>query len=302
VKAYLLIYEVAKKYEGNSHRFDIFNSYEEAYEYGKEELLRDITREYNESRIAQNEYKDDMAGFVRDHINYRFEIEAYKLQSESSENYFFNVKNVKEEDEGSKDKRCFFCGAILGQEEHRFIRDDTCDRITWDFDAFGNLTMRLYWHGAGYTYLPYDEADDAGTKFNVGDFVLIDKDGESYSSATSSTLYVIFHTAGKKGIDDGRCINMWENIYYLVDNDGFAGHEHVHESQIKLFSGEPAKDSPLWFWRDYALDKIDDTVIVNVEGEKMTLEEAINDSRISFHEGISWREVLKKKKVKIIRK
>jgi hypothetical protein len=309
VKAYLLIYEVKTIYEKRKYtHHDVFNSYEEAYECGKKEVLYHITHEYNDSRIAQNEYKDDMAGFVKKHIDYRFDIYAYQLKSESSENY------VNKEDEDSKDKRCCFCGVIIGQEEHRFIRDETCYKIEWSFDAFGNLIDRIYYQDRChcYTYMPCDEAEDAGTKFNVGDFVFIDGDETvNYSIYNTTegvlkpfdkavnydplTVYVIYGGGGKKS-DEDRCINIWENTYTLFNVDGFAGHRHIHESKIKLFSGEVPKESPLWFWREYSLGKNDGSAIVNIDGEEMTLMDVFNDDRISLHGGISWREILKRKK------
>jgi len=175
---------------------------------------------------------------------------------------------------------------LFGSRWDNFRFDDTCDYIVWVFDALGNLVESEY---DRFVLKPGDEAEGAGTRYKVGDFVL----APSYYSGiprSEDVVYVVIAAPGKRPP-----VGTWGNDYLVFDTDGPRGHFHPHETEIEPFEGEVPPDSPLWFWRDYARGLVDKEAEISIGDKKMTLKSAISDDEISFHEGISWREFLKKK-------
>jgi len=288
MKIYLLTYGIREGFWGI--RSIVFPTYNAAYEWGKKELLEGITEKYKESRIAQKKYKDDMAGFIKDYIEYRFEITAYDPWEQEAE-------RAKWKDVPADRAMTLLQKEMEKKEKNHFRRDDTCKEIHWSFDAFGNLTERLY-EGCfgGYEYMPWDEAEDAGTKFKVGDFVRV-SDTARLQWSCEDVLYVVAGAPGKKGVreHERQYLNTWENDYNLFPSEGPNGHIHVHESEIRPFKGRVPKDSPLRFWRDFFTGRIDPKIKIKIGAKKMTLEKAVYYNKISFHEGISWRDFMKKK-------
>jgi hypothetical protein len=117
----------------------------------------------------------------------------------------------------------------------------------WEYDCLGNLTDRLECvDGIGYERLPGDEAEDAGTKFAVGDFVTADRE------YLKDQVLVVKYRPGRKS--DCERPETWENIYSLLS---LTGHEHVHESEIRPHEGPAPKDGdPLTFLRGVATGEI----------------------------------------------
>ena len=153
------------------------------------------------------------------------------------ENGFKNKK-------GNKDKN-----ELSG--EFSIIERDTEDEdleIYWEFDFDGFCIERLVMDFAGWDDRPGDELPGAGTKFNEGDFVIIKKKihAKKYILNDRNKLYIVGAQPGKRTeprpVTEG-AVNFnvrWENHYRLeyLDEQGYFGHDHVHESELELYTGE----------------------------------------------------------------
>jgi hypothetical protein len=112
-------------------------------------------------------------------------------------------------------------------------------KIVWEYDCEGKLIDCIEWWDAGYLRLPGDELDDAGRRFQVGDFVTADKD--------DSKIYIV---VARPHRPEDAASTRWENIYRVlyITEDGYFGeecHEHFHESKLCLYTEKVPENSAL---------------------------------------------------------
>jgi hypothetical protein len=104
---------------------------------------------------------------------------------------------------------------------------------------------------------PGDESDDAGTKFDVGDFVTV-------TDESDKQIYVVSHAPGKRENWPNRFLiasssptagqpEGGENFYTVdgFDSTGLFTHTHPHESKIRRFEGEIPVNHPLQVLRKH---------------------------------------------------
>jgi len=112
-----------------------------------------------------------------------------------------------------------------------------CDEIEWTFNEKGELDGRYCYYWLGFSYMPSDVADDAGTHFKAGDLV-----------KCFDRIYVITNSPGPKKR------NRWENYYWGLevfksdDESVFStyGNDFPEAHTVK-FDGEIDKSSLLWY-------------------------------------------------------
>ena len=122
----------------------------------------------------------------------------------------------------------------------------------WVYDYHGALLEKTEWReDLGYDVIAGDEADDAGTKFSVGDFVTVD----SRSIRSKDKIFVVASQPGKK--TEWNPPEGWENFYMLWSINNYNGfHDHFHETKLRLYEKEVPKDHPLWMLRRLALGEL----------------------------------------------
>ncbi|MCL2663829.1 MAG: hypothetical protein FWE83_10975 [Oscillospiraceae bacterium] len=109
---------------------------------------------------------------------------------------------------------------------------------------------------------PGDEADDAGCKFNVGDFVTVAND-------ENELIYVVSHAPGKRENWPKRFLIMssspidnqpesGENFYTVdgFDSNGLFTHAHPHESKLCRYEDAIPQDHPLQILKKHYLGVI----------------------------------------------
>jgi len=138
--------------------------------------------------------------------------------------------------------------------------------VQWDFNHKGLLRERTenkaIHEGENTEYhstvrFPGDEADDAGCKFSVGDFVTVADD-------ENELIYVVSHAPGKRenwprrfliasSIPNAGQPDGGENFYTLdgFDSGGLFIHAHPHESKIRRYEDEIPKNHPLQVLRKH---------------------------------------------------
>jgi hypothetical protein len=108
----------------------------------------------------------------------------------------------------------------------------------------------------GYERWPGDEDEAAGTKFELGDFVVLpdEKYEGRYPKNNKQQIYII----GGVPCDRKKLPNLWENMYTLdyIDDVYQYSHTHEHEAKIRLYEGEIPADHPLHFLRKLITDEI----------------------------------------------
>lgn len=119
-------------------------------------------------------------------------------------------------------------------------------QIEWSFDCQGCLMDRTEWMSAGFSVLPGDYSETAGTLFKCGDFVTIKKSGLNKIDHPDE-IHVVGAAPGRR-FDRQKPLS-WENYYavcHLDEGCDFSGgHDHVHESKLQLFRGQLPADSVL---------------------------------------------------------
>ncbi|MDR2568741.1 MAG: hypothetical protein LBD23_00405 [Oscillospiraceae bacterium] len=140
------------------------------------------------------------------------------------------------------------------------------DYARWDFDYTGKLRSREENKShekdgkAQFSMKvvnPGDEKEDAGSKFNLGDFVKVDSQWDD-----KGLIYVVDGTPGKKRewlekYPNGD-IEAWENQYSVssIDSDGLFTCAHPHEMNICLYDSKIPDDHPLQLLRKYFIGEI----------------------------------------------
>ena len=118
------------------------------------------------------------------------------------------------------------------------------DQIEWEYDHRGHLLERTEWRQAGQVIMPGDYAEDAGTLFQLGDFVVI-KESELTKLDDPGEIFVIGAVPGRRF--DRKNPLCWENIYcacHLDEGDAYSGgHDHLHESRLERYHCELPADS-----------------------------------------------------------
>ncbi|MCH5188074.1 MAG: hypothetical protein J1F63_06685 [Oscillospiraceae bacterium] len=109
--------------------------------------------------------------------------------------------------------------------------EDDALKIEWWYDHSGRLKERLVFdeNECGYDIRPGDELPQAGTRFKKGDIVEL-------MGGCPGNVYVVAGTPLKPEPP-----RLWENIYAVAcieECGGYWCHGHVHESEMKKYSGE----------------------------------------------------------------
>ena len=182
--------------------------------------------------FGKNYDKDDIA----DVVNYRFTIFEYDPAVARNEDGWWEMYARWTYNHN---------GMLQERTEHRTIRigDKTEQHSTVRF--------------------PDDDAEDAGCKFNVGDFVTVANDEDV------NQIYVVSHAPGKRENWPKRFVifsdspttgqpESGENFYTVdgFDKNGLFTHIHPHETELRRFVGEIPPSHPLQILKKHYLGEI----------------------------------------------
>jgi len=195
--------------------------------------------------------------------DYEIYHDVYGVLCESSYNgyVFINFDKAHEYVKGRIDDWLEATAPTDEQEKEGFLEDVYCDftiyekdteepavDIEWGFYYDGRLWRRLYHHnGVWLEELPEDRQAGAGTRFAIGDYVVVKEDArERYTPEGQILLLVPGGQPGPRpeGFEKGDSFScerriIWENIYGLVSlENGYWGHYHIHENDLELYTGE----------------------------------------------------------------
>jgi len=193
-------------YEQRNFFSDVFPALETAVESG----IRAIGIMIDAQRAKDPFYKDEpIETFVKEALIYRFEVCEFDPETRDIQ-------------------RNRPCKELKAPAE-----------IVWEYDCKGKLIGCVEWWEAGYLRLPGDELDDAGRRFQVGDFVTADKD--------DSKIHIVVERPHRP---EDAASTRWENIYRVlyITEDGYFGeecHEHFHESKLRLYTEKVPENSAL---------------------------------------------------------
>jgi len=210
---------------------DAFLTLDEAVDAGKKALkskFKELCKFFGE-----NYDEDD----IENTVNYRFTIFEYDPTVARNEDGWWETYAQWNYE---------YSGILRGRIEHRTIC--TGDNVTQ------YSTVRF----------PGDDAEDAGCKFNVGDFVTVAYDGDD-----SYQIYVVSHAPGKRENWPKRFVIAYDSHtteqpesgenFYTVDGfdiNGLFTHTHPHETHLRRFEGEIPSDHPLQILKKHYLGEI----------------------------------------------
>ena len=189
-----------------------------------------------------------------------------------------------------------------GKERLReYLKESPPIHIEYAYDHNGDLLHRYYiqrfvddlqafnFSGTYYQNREGDELPEAGTKFQIGDFVRLKRPLESIDDKfTADTVFVVASTPLRKM--DGALI---ENSYrietvsrkgvYQWDSDFHMPFSGIHENELVRHEGEVDTGSPLWFLRRVLLGEFGDV------GEMIKM---LENGEISLTPDVTWEELI----------
>ena len=241
---------------------ELFFSYEEAWERGKERL------HYMAQELFENSGYDSMEEFLQDkQIEY-----SWKIDEE-----FINKPS-----------------------ELSLSNDWPLSQIVYDYDFDGELFSRNFvWENSGSeVYRQVRENDtlpEAGTKFKIGDFIRLKRPRKTrYDHTDFENVFVVAGVPRRD--DEGR---LEENTYYietvgkkgeyLWDWDWHFPFSGIHEDELEKYEGEIDKNSPLMFLRRIFLNEFKD--VYSDEWGDNAIVRKLEKYEILLSPCLSWREI-----------
>jgi hypothetical protein len=255
--------------EKGHYQAELFFSHEEARQRGKEILATKIRKLYETSEYYAA--KETLEDFL-DEANYSFTITDIDLAQRRDSAGYKRKEAYWRQRPAHVEYAYDYAGALL-QRTYIYRRNYAA------FDSSGVYYQN--WEG--------DDAPEAGTKFQIGDFVRLMRPAKNLDgSFGTDTVFVV--TALPKRDKEGWLI---ENTYrietisargeYQWDSDFHHPFSGIHENMLVKHEGEIAKDSPLWFLRRVFLGEF-----AEVEGIVQNMERG----EIALTPNITWEELL----------
>ena len=263
--------------EKNACYAGLFFSHEEAYRKGKEVMDKKIRKLYEASSYCDG--KPDgptLEDFIKANQVFDYwtitEIDLDRLKAMADA----DKKSIRE-----------------------YYKQSPPIHIEYAYDHNGELLRRYYiWRSelqafdSSGTYYQNREGDDlpeAGTKFHVGDFVRLNRPGESIDGKFSTeTVFVVAGTPRRE--KDG---TLKENSYrietvskegkYQWDSDFHLPFSGIHENELVMHEDEVDIGSPLWFLRRVLLGELGDVGEIVKKLEK---------GEIALTPDVTWEELI----------
>jgi hypothetical protein len=292
-KAYHLVVEACSTRFGNlreknSCHADVFFTHEEAYQKGKEVLTEKIQKLFEASDYCDGKSERTRKEHARDRAHHKpGKGTVNGFVEDGQVRYLWRITEID-------------LDRLMEYEDYDGFFSEDCPLIhiqyTYDYD--GELLHRYYYWPVGLevfsdggVYVHIREGDDlpeAGTRFQVGDFVRLKRPMETRDGKfDTETVFVVYDSPQPfKGM------RYWENIYfietvsedgrYLCDQDFHAPDSGIHENELVLHDGEVNENSPLWFLRRVHLGELGDI-------EEIT--EKLLNGEIALTPSTTWEEL-----------
>ena len=252
----------------------LFFSHDEAYQKGKEVMNRKLRKLYEASRhffdFPFEDFMEDDTVFLDWWIITEIDLDRLKSMEDA-------------------DKKSM----------HEYHKQSPPIHIETSYNCKGELLHRYYiWRyelqafDSSATYYQNRTGDDfpeAGTKFNIGDFVRLNRPGESIDGKFSTeTVFVVAGTPRRE--KDG---TLKENSYcietvsskgeYQWDLDFHLPFSGIHENELVGHEGEVDTGGPLWFLRRVLLGELGDV-------EEMV--KKLEKGEIALTPDVTWEELI----------
>ena len=275
-KVYLSQIEVystrfGKLSEKNSLQSQLYFSHDEAHEEGKDYLQICLEKCYKNSDYCDGTPESDTLDDFIEHDEVRYRWTITEIDLDLLHNYEFPKDN----------------------NYHLY----TPAHVEYEYDLNGELLQRNHWwfidgvNGSSGSCIQNREGDDlpeAGTKFNIGDFVRLKRPlRSSIGKVGTDTIFVI--DATPRRADDGRLI---ENTYqlctagddgkYLWDLDFHYPFQGIHENELVKHEGDVDEGGPLAFLSRLAKGEF-------ANAEKIYAQ--LIDQKILLTSGVTWRDI-----------